>query len=202
MDSVLLKQVSKTYRLDAIGVPALTDINLEIRSGRFTVISGASGSGKTTLLNLIGCIDKPDGGEIVVAGQPVQRLSDDALSDFRARQRHAMERRRRGRTGVVSDLTQQVGGFDVQRHGQAPEQRQRRVGGAALDQRDIGAVGARCFRQRDLRIARLFPAAFEVVGEPPAFLDQLLLYQSFFHDEVLTMDPDAAMPHMITGWLE
>ena len=85
MDSVVLKQVSKTYRLDAIGVPALTDINLEIRSGRFTVISGASGSGKTTLLNLIGCIDKPDGGEIVVAGQPVQRLSDDALSDFRAR---------------------------------------------------------------------------------------------------------------------
>jgi len=85
MDSVLLKQVSKTYRLDAIGVPALTDINLEIRASRFTVISGASGSGKTTLLNLIGCIDKPDGGEIVVAGQPVQRLSDDALSDFRAR---------------------------------------------------------------------------------------------------------------------
>ncbi|OGI66366.1 MAG: ABC transporter [Candidatus Muproteobacteria bacterium RBG_16_60_9] len=85
MDSVVLKQVSKTYRLDAIGVPALTDINLEIRASRFTVISGASGSGKTTLLNLIGCIDKPDGGEIVVAGQPVQRLSDDALSDFRAR---------------------------------------------------------------------------------------------------------------------
>jgi len=85
MDSVVLKQVSKTYRLDAIGVPALTDINLEIRSGRFTVISGASGSGKTTLLNLIGCIDKPDGGEIVVAGQPVQSLTDDALSDFRAR---------------------------------------------------------------------------------------------------------------------
>ena len=85
MDSVVLKQVSKTYRLDAIGVPALTDINLEIRASRFTVISGASGSGKTTLLNLIGCIDKPDGGEIVVAGQPVQSLTDDALSDFRAR---------------------------------------------------------------------------------------------------------------------
>jgi putative ABC transport system ATP-binding protein len=49
------------------------------------VISGASGSGKTTLLNLIGCIDTPDEGEIVVAGQSVQDLSDDALSDFRAR---------------------------------------------------------------------------------------------------------------------
>jgi len=49
------------------------------------VISGPSGSGKTTLLNLIGCIDRPDGGDITVAGQAVQRLSDDALSEFRAR---------------------------------------------------------------------------------------------------------------------
>ena len=85
MHSVILSQIGKTYRLDAVGVPALTDINLEIRPKRFTVISGPSGSGKTTLLNLIGCIDRPDRGEIVVAGQAVQQLSDDALSDFRAR---------------------------------------------------------------------------------------------------------------------
>ena len=85
MYSVVLKQVSKTYHLDAVAVPALTDINLEIRPNCFTVISGASGSGKTTLLNLIGCIDRPDqGGEVTVAGQAVQTLSDDALSDFRA----------------------------------------------------------------------------------------------------------------------
>ncbi len=85
MPSVTLKHVAKTYRLDAVGVPALNDINLEIRPRRFTVISGPSGSGKTTLLNLIGCIDRPDEGEIVVAGEPVQRMPDDALSDFRAR---------------------------------------------------------------------------------------------------------------------
>jgi putative ABC transport system ATP-binding protein len=85
MESVVLKHVSKTYHLDAVGVPALSDIDLEIRPHRFTVISGASGSGKTTLLNLIGCIDRPDTGEILVAGEPVQQLSDDALSDFRAR---------------------------------------------------------------------------------------------------------------------
>jgi len=85
MNAVVLKQVSKTYHLDAVGVPALSDIDLEIRPNRFTVISGASGSGKTTLLNLIGCIDRPDTGDIQVAGEPVQRLSDDALSDFRAR---------------------------------------------------------------------------------------------------------------------
>jgi putative ABC transport system ATP-binding protein len=49
------------------------------------VISGASGSGKTTLLNLIGCIDRPDQGEVIVAGQSIRSMSDDALSDFRAR---------------------------------------------------------------------------------------------------------------------
>ena len=85
MHVVELKQISKTYHLDAIDVPALVDIDLGIRPDCFTVISGASGSGKTTLLNVIGCIDLPDQGEIVVAGEPVQKLSDDALSDFRAR---------------------------------------------------------------------------------------------------------------------
>jgi putative ABC transport system ATP-binding protein len=49
------------------------------------VISGPSGSGKTTLLNLIGCIDRPDQGEVIVSGQLTQGMSDDALSDFRAR---------------------------------------------------------------------------------------------------------------------
>ena len=85
MHPVILKQVSRTYHLDAVNVPALSDINLEIRANCFTVISGPSGSGKTTLLNLIGCIDRPDQGEVIVAGQPVQQMSDDALSDFRAR---------------------------------------------------------------------------------------------------------------------
>ncbi|MES2325425.1 MAG: ABC transporter ATP-binding protein [Pseudomonadota bacterium] len=85
MNPVILKHVGKTYRLDAVDVPALNDVSLEIRPDRFTVISGASGSGKTTLLNMIGCIDRPDRGEILVAGQPVHTMSDDALSDFRAR---------------------------------------------------------------------------------------------------------------------
>lgn len=84
MHPVLLNQVGKTYHLDSVGVPALCDITLEIRANRFTVISGPSGSGKTTLLNVIGCIDRPDRGEVIVAGQDVQKMSDNALSDFRA----------------------------------------------------------------------------------------------------------------------
>ncbi len=82
---VSLHQVAKTYHLDAVDVPALADIDLEIRPDCFTVLSGPSGSGKTTLLNIIGCIDQPDRGEVRVGGEPVQQLSDEALSDFRAR---------------------------------------------------------------------------------------------------------------------
>jgi len=83
--TVILKGISKTYRLDAIDVPALTNIDLVILPNRFTVISGPSGSGKTTLLNLIGCIDRPDQGTLLVGGRQVLSMSDDALSDFRAR---------------------------------------------------------------------------------------------------------------------
>ncbi|OGB35032.1 MAG: ABC transporter [Burkholderiales bacterium RIFCSPLOWO2_12_FULL_61_40] len=85
MHPVILQQVHKIYHLDQVGVPALVDITLDIRANCFTVISGPSGSGKTTLLNLIGCIDRPDQGEVTVAGQQVQQMSDDDLSDFRAR---------------------------------------------------------------------------------------------------------------------
>ena len=84
MHPVILNKVSRTYRLDTVDVPALIDIDLVILPDRFTVIAGASGSGKTTLLNLIGCIDRPDKGTIMVGGKAVQTLSDDALSDFRA----------------------------------------------------------------------------------------------------------------------
>jgi putative ABC transport system ATP-binding protein len=85
MHSVSLCNVGKVYRLDQVTVPALEEVSLDIRPGRFTVLSGPSGSGKTTLLNVIGCIDRPDRGEIIVAGQPVQAMADDVLSDFRAR---------------------------------------------------------------------------------------------------------------------
>lgn len=84
MYPVIFKKVFKTYHLDAVDVPALVDIDLEIRFNCFTVISGPSGSGKTTLLNLIGCIDQATSGDVIVAGQDVRKMSDNALSDFRA----------------------------------------------------------------------------------------------------------------------
>lgn len=85
MHPVSLRNVTKTYRLDTVAVPALDGVSLDIRPCRFTVLCGPSGSGKTTLLNMMGCIDRPDAGEVHVGGQAVQALPDDALSDFRAR---------------------------------------------------------------------------------------------------------------------
>ncbi|MBY0572461.1 MAG: ABC transporter ATP-binding protein [Undibacterium sp.] len=85
MHPVVLKHVSKTYQLGSIAVPALIDISLEIRPNCFTVISGASGSGKTSLLNVIGCIDRPDQGQVIVAGHDIASMNEDALSDFRAK---------------------------------------------------------------------------------------------------------------------
>jgi putative ABC transport system ATP-binding protein len=82
---VRLREVAKTYRSGALDVPALRGISLEIPSHRFSVVIGASGSGKTTLLNLIGCIDSPSSGTIEVCGEDIAALSDDAVSDFRAR---------------------------------------------------------------------------------------------------------------------
>ena len=82
--AAVLTAVSKTYHLEAVEVHALRAVDLEIRSRCFTAIAGPSGSGKTTLLNLLGCIDRPDQGQLIVAGTPVTELSDNALTDFRA----------------------------------------------------------------------------------------------------------------------
>ena len=84
MQAAVLSRISKTYRIGSVELQALSGIDLEIRSNCLTAIAGPSGSGKTTLLNLMGCIDRPDEGEIVVAGTQVGKLPDDALSDFRA----------------------------------------------------------------------------------------------------------------------
>jgi putative ABC transport system ATP-binding protein len=81
----VLTRVEKTYRLDSVDVPVIMGVDMTVRRACFTVLLGPSGSGKTTLLNMIGCIDKPDQGEIEVADCKVADLSDDALSDFRAR---------------------------------------------------------------------------------------------------------------------
>ncbi|MBL0150800.1 MAG: ABC transporter ATP-binding protein [Ideonella sp.] len=81
----VLSKCERTYQLDSVSVPVIRGVDLLIRSAHFTVILGPSGSGKTTLLNMLGCIDRPDAGEVLVAGCDVNNLTDDELSDFRAK---------------------------------------------------------------------------------------------------------------------
>jgi hypothetical protein len=66
-------------------VHALEHVSLNIPAGRFIALMGPSGSGKSTLLNLLVGLDRPDGGEVVVAGQPLSGLDEDALAVWRAR---------------------------------------------------------------------------------------------------------------------
>ena len=80
---VELRNVSKEYPLGDLSVAALKDVDLAIEEGEFTVIAGPSGSGKTTLLNMIGCMDSPTRGEVIVDGEAVGQLKDRPLTRVR-----------------------------------------------------------------------------------------------------------------------
>lgn len=83
---VEIKDIEKIYYLGKTEIKALQGINLEINDkGKFICICGPSGSGKTTLLNLIGCLDRPTRGDIMVLDMQVLALSDTKLSELRNR---------------------------------------------------------------------------------------------------------------------
>lgn len=80
---VSIRRATKEYRLGKVEVQALRGVDLEVTEGEFMSIAGPSGSGKTTLLNLIGCVDTPTSGSVVVAGQDIGKLSDAQLTRLR-----------------------------------------------------------------------------------------------------------------------
>ena len=83
MSLITAKDLSKTYATDSVEVKALQEVSFEIKAGSFLTFVGPSGSGKTTLLNLIGCLDKPSGGSLEVAGADVTRLDRRVAAAFR-----------------------------------------------------------------------------------------------------------------------
>lgn len=85
MTIVRIENVFKEYALGTSQIQALRNINLQIEQGEFLAIAGPSGSGKSTLLNLIGCIDIPSSGKILIDGQDISGQTPDQLSELRAR---------------------------------------------------------------------------------------------------------------------
>lgn len=83
MTIVALQDVAKDYMLGKTIVPALRGVSLDVARGEFLSIAGPSGSGKTTLLNLVGCVDTPTRGEVMIDGKDTSRLSERALTSLR-----------------------------------------------------------------------------------------------------------------------
>jgi putative ABC transport system ATP-binding protein len=82
---ITLRKVGKSYATPAGLYPALRDIDLEIGAGEFVALVGKSGSGKSTLLNLIGGIDRPSQGEVIVAGSAAHQVPENSLARWRGK---------------------------------------------------------------------------------------------------------------------
>ncbi|MBY8996780.1 MAG: ABC transporter ATP-binding protein [Candidatus Thorarchaeota archaeon] len=78
-----IKKLTKTYMMGQVPVEALRGVSLSVRKGEFIAVIGPSGSGKSTLLNMIGALDRPTSGTILINGVDVSTLGDNQLADLR-----------------------------------------------------------------------------------------------------------------------
>ena len=85
MDLLEVKNISKTYGSGEAAVHALKHVSFSVPKGEFVAIVGESGSGKSTLLNLIGALDSPTSGKVLIAGKDLFSLNDASLTVFRRR---------------------------------------------------------------------------------------------------------------------
>ena len=83
MSIIELSDISKSYRIGEVETRAVDGVSLSIEAGEFMALVGPSGSGKTTLLQIMGCLDKPDRGAVVINGQDVTRLNANRRADLR-----------------------------------------------------------------------------------------------------------------------
>ncbi len=85
MALIELRGVTKAYRRDAIEIPVLDDVSMNVDEGDFLGLMGPSGSGKSTLLNLLAGIDRPTRGAILIGGTDITKLGERALAGWRSR---------------------------------------------------------------------------------------------------------------------
>ncbi|MDR0792334.1 MAG: ABC transporter ATP-binding protein [Chitinophagaceae bacterium] len=78
-----LNNIEKSYSMGSNSIPVLKGINLDIFKNEYVALMGPSGSGKSTLMNILGCLDTPTGGQYILNGQDVSRMTDDQLADVR-----------------------------------------------------------------------------------------------------------------------
>ena len=86
-DSIIdVINVRKSYHRGGMEIPILNGIDLTVRSGEFLAIMGPSGSGKSTLMNMIGCLDRPTGGHVILKGKDINKISDNELAHLRGQE--------------------------------------------------------------------------------------------------------------------
>ena len=78
-----VKKLSKTYQMGEVTIKAIENISFSIDEGELVVILGPSGAGKTTVLNILGGMDTPTSGSVIVDGKDVSKFNKKALTDYR-----------------------------------------------------------------------------------------------------------------------
>lgn len=80
-----IDSLTKIYKTGKTDFKALNNVTLKIRKGDFVAIMGPSGSGKSTLMNIIGCLDRPTSGTVIIDGENISTVSDNQLAEIRGR---------------------------------------------------------------------------------------------------------------------
>ena len=82
-DVIETHNIARMYRMGTEEIHALRSVSIRIARGEYVAFMGPSGSGKSTLMNIIGCLDTPSGGQYILNGQDVSRMSDNSLAEVR-----------------------------------------------------------------------------------------------------------------------